>query len=302
MATVKRAGAKGVRRAAAASHRASQARAARARTNSTLDAALAVLPFTEAQIQRFLLGMALAAVLALAWFIANLAGLPGLLAERFGKVTADAGFVVSHVTVSGVERMNEQRIYERALAQRDQPMAGLDLGVLRQELLTLPWVADARVSRRLPDTLAIDIVERAPHAVLVKPDRLMLIDAQGHELEPIGERAARGKLRIEGPGASRQVADLDRLLDAAPALKPRVRQAEWVGNRRWNLLFDTGQMLALPQGDDEAASALIRFARLDGTNRLLGGKVVRFDMRSPDRIYMRLPGRASAEADTVVAD
>ena len=32
------------------------------------------------------------------------------------------------------------------------------------------------------------------------------------------------------------------------------------------------------------------------TNRLLGGKVVAFDMRAPDRIYMRIPDRAKREA------
>lgn len=292
MTTVRRGATKGVRRAAAAHGRADKARAARARTHSTLDTALAFLPFTEAHVQRFFLAATLTAVAVLVWFIASLAGLPALAAQHFAGVTADAGFAVGRVTVTGVERMNEQRIYERALAQRDQPMLSVDLESLRQELLQLPWVADARVSRRLPDMLAIDIVEREPHAVLVKADRLMLIDAQGHELEPVGERTARGKLRVGGPGAGRQVAELDRLLDAAPALKPRVAQAEWVGNRRWNLVFDTGQMLALPQGEDEAAGALVRFAKLDGTNRLLGGKVARFDMRSPDRIYLRIPGQA----------
>ena len=30
------------------------------------------------------------------------------------------------------------------------------------------------------------------------------------------------------------------LLAAAPALKPQVREAEWIGNRRWNLTFKTG--------------------------------------------------------------
>ena len=36
------------------------------------------------------------------------------------------------------------------------------------------------------------------------------------------------------------------------------------------------------------------FARLDGVNRLLGGKVAAFDMRAPDRIYMRVPDRTDA--------
>jgi cell division protein FtsQ len=48
-------------------------------------------------------------------------------------------------------------------------------------------------------------------------------------------------------------------------------------------------VLALPQGDQESAKALIEFARLDGVNRLIGGKVVAFDMRTPERIYMRCP-------------
>ncbi|MEY4952739.1 MAG: hypothetical protein RL299_1163, partial [Pseudomonadota bacterium] len=84
---------------------------------------------------------------------------------------------------------------------------------------------------------------------------------------------------------------LTALLDAAPALKPRIKGAEWIGNRRWNLTFKTGQMLALPEGDQASAKALTTFAQLDGRNRLLGGKAVAFDMRAGDRIYFRMPSR-----------
>ena len=124
------------------------------------------------------------------------------------------------------------------------------------------------------------------------PDRLVLIDASGHQLETISAARARGKLVLSGPGAGRQVAVLAALLEAAPALKPQLREAEWVGSRRWNLTFRTGQVLALPEGHRPAADALVSFARLDGTNRLIGGKVAAFDMRSPGRVYMRIPGRA----------
>ena len=162
----------------------------------------------------------------------------------------------------------------------------VDLEDVRARLLELPWVEDARVSRQLPDTLKVDIVERVPHAVLRKPDRLVLIDAEGHELEPISAKAAEGKLLIEGPGAARQVQELGRLLDAAPALKPQIASAQWVGNRRWNLTFKTGQLLALPEGD-LGAPALVKFAQLDGMHRLIGGKPIAIDMRVPDRAYLR---------------
>ncbi|ALE17148.1 Cell division protein FtsQ [Altererythrobacter epoxidivorans] len=291
MATIKRGG-KGVRRAARANSRATTARKAKAKTSGFLDGAMALLPFTDEQMHRIFLAVILGGAVALAWFIASLAGLPAMAQAQIAGLASDAGFEVRHVRVTGVERMNAQRVYEKVLSQRDMPMPQVELENLREDLLQLAWVEDARVSRQLPETLAIDIVEREPHAVLQKPDRLMLIDATGAELEPVSRASAKDMLVISGPGANRQVPDLDELLEAAPALRPQVREAEWIGNRRWNLTFRTGQKLALPQGEDAAASALINFARLDGQNRLLGGKVATFDMRAPPRIYMRIPGRA----------
>lgn len=292
MATVKRK-TTGVRRAAAAKSRAAKARSARTRTQGGVNRALALLPFDDDQLHKIFLAIILGGAVALAWFVASLAGVPAMAQNEVAKLASDAGFEVRRVRVTGVQRMNELKIYERALAQRDRPMPLVDLEGLREELVALPWVEDARVSRQLPDVLSIDVVERTPHAVLKKPDRLVLIDATGEELEPISSANAKGMLLVEGPGAAKQVAQLGELLEAAPALRSKVAHAEWVGNRRWNLTFTTDQVLALPQGDRDAATALVQFARLDGQNRLLGGKVATFDMRAPERIYMRVPGRAA---------
>ncbi|TCD06175.1 FtsQ-type POTRA domain-containing protein [Erythrobacteraceae bacterium CFH 75059] len=301
MATVSRGGAKGVRRAAAARSRAGAARAMRARTHSTLDSVLAVLPISAERLHALLVVLILAMAAMLAWFVASLAGLPALAGERLAQIAADAGYRVNRVAVTGVERMDEQLIYRRALAEREQSMAGFDAAALREDLLALPWVADARVSRQLPDMLVIDVVERQPHAVLRTAQGTVLIDATGETLEPVDPAAMPELLRVAGAGAARQVGELEHLLDAAPALKGRVREAHWIGNRRWDLHFDTGQVLALPQDEVTAAAALVTFARLDGTNRLLGGEVSWFDMRAPDRMYMRVPGRSDArlaELDT----
>ncbi len=292
MAQTIRRNAKPVRRQARAQGTRTKVRKAKQQTNSLLDALMRVLPFTEEQLQKAFLVAILASAVALAWVIASLAGLTALAGQQLALAAGDAGYEVSRVEVRGVERMNELKVYERVLGEKDRAMPLVDLHALRGSLMELPWVEDARVSRQLPDTIVVDIVEREPHAVLARPDRLVLIDASGHELEPVSRADAKGMLQISGPGAQSQVEALATLLDAAPALRPQVSAAEWVGNRRWNLTFKTGQVLALPQGDEESAGALMSFARLDGVNRLLGGKVVAFDMRNPDRIYMRVPGRA----------
>jgi cell division protein FtsQ len=289
--TINRKGGGSARQTASARAKAAKVRSAKARTGSLIGQLLARLPFSEAQLYRGLMIGFLGAALLVALLAARAAGVPALALKQFAAIAASSGFEVRRVEVRGVKRLNELKVYERALASRDQAMPLVDVAALRADLLELSWVQDARVSRQLPDTLVIDIVERRPHAALRQADRLVLIDATGHKLEAISPARARGKLMLSGPGADRQVAVLAALTEAAPALKPQIREAEWVGNRRWNLTFRTGQVLALPEGHRPAADALVSFARLDGINRLIGGKVAAFDMRSPGRVYMRIPGR-----------
>lgn len=296
--TIRRKGAP-VRKVAAQQKTARKVRDARVKTGSALDAAMSWVPLDEDQLHKAFLIIILAAAMAAAVIVARIAGVPELLGQQFALAASQAGFAVEKVEVRGVKHLNELKVYERVQGDIGVPMPQLDVDRIRAELVQLSWVEDARVSRQLPDRLVIDIVERSPHAVLRKPDRLVLIDAQGNELEPVSPEAAAGKLIVSGPGAGRQVSALSTLLDAAPALKPQVAEAEWVGNRRWNIAFKTGQVLALPEGAKQSAGALMSFARLDGTNRLLGGRVTAFDMRAPDRIYFRIPDRATdaAKAD-----
>ena len=290
-----------MRQVAAQQGKARKAKAARERTGSVLDAVMAWLPFSDEQLHRIFLGLIFAAAIAAVWAIALMAGVPTLARDQFGAVAARAGFALDHVEVRGVNHLDRLKVYDIAFAEKGQALPLVDIERLRADLLQLSWVQDARVSRQLPNTVVVDVVERQPHAVLRKPDRLMLIDDQGVELEPVAPERTKGRLIVSGPGAGQQIAVLGALLDAAPALKPQVREAEWVGNRRWNLTFKTGQVLALPEGDKAAPNALMAFARLDGVNRLLGGRVAAFDMRAPDRIYFRVPGRTEDEARAAAA-
>ena len=284
-------GGKSVRRAASAQGKARQVRAAKARTGSAIDTVMALQPFSERQLHRIFLAVILGGAVVLAWMAASFAGVPTMAQEQIAHLSHQAGFELHNVNVRGTKHLNELKVYQIALADRDRAMPFIDVESVRGRLMGLSWVEDARVSRQLPDTLVIDIVERKPVAVLAKPDKFVLIDGTGRELEVVAEERTKGKLVLSGPGAGQQVAALSQLLDAAPALRPQLKSAEWIGNRRWNLTFKTGQLLALPEGKDDSAKALITFAQLDGRNRLLGGKAAAFDMRAGDRIYIRMPGR-----------
>ena len=292
------------RKVAAKAEKQRSLRKAQARTGSVLDHAMALLPISDAGLHRISLAIILGGAVALAWLVASLAGVPAMAAAQVASVARQAGFEVRRVEVRGTKHLNELKIYERVLAERNRAMPEVDVKALRADLMELSWVQDARVSRQLPDTLVVDIIERKARAVLRVPGGLgadgkpashfVLIDAGGKVLDPVSAAQAHRRLILSGEGVEGQVAAVGALLDVSPALKAQVAEADWIGNRRWNLIFKTGQVLELPEGD-AAPGALVGFARLDGTNRLLGGKATAFDMRAADRIYIRVPGRADGQ-------
>lgn len=287
----------GARLSAGRSATTSRVRGQAIKKRSTLDAFLARLPFSEATLHRLTTAVLVLIIAGSLFGIASFFGLPGMARDELANAAARAGFEVKNVEVRGVERMDEIAVYNIALGQKDRSMLNLDLPKLRQELLKLSWIKDARISRRLPDTLVVDVVERQPVAVWQHEGNLALIDVTGAVLEQIDATKMPDLPLVVGPRANMQTANLTALMDVAPALKPVLAGATWVGNRRWDLRFQSGETLSLPEGAQQAAAALVNFTRMDGINRLLGRGIVRFDMRDPDKFVLRLPKDAGKPSE-----
>lgn len=256
---------------------------------SRLDAFLNALPVRPATLQRIANWTIGIGLFALAGVAAHAVGVTAKVQEEWAQAVGRAGFQVKKVEVVGADRIDRLKVYDIALAQKDRSMAAVDLDDVRADLMTYGWIKDARVSRRLPDTLVVDIVERTPAAIWQHNNRLSLIDEKGVVLEPVSVATMPDLPLVIGPNANRRSQDLDRLLAEASSLKELLAGATWVGNRRWDLRFRSGETLSLPEGEAEAKAALAKFAHMDGANRLLGRGILRFDMRDPQRFVLRLP-------------
>jgi len=244
----------------------------------------------------FMLAIALVVLLAL--------DIPAKAERAAGTAIGHAGFMVSGYQIAGLRHMNRvlvdgvvtdelHRAAESAGGEK-APQALVDVSEIRRRLLQFGWVKDARVSRRLPDALVIDIVERTPAALWQNQGQLALIDSDGVMLDRVPVDKMPDLPLLIGPGANGEAQQLERLMNAVPTLKPQLASATWVGGRRWDLNFQSGEIVALPEGDGASKTALSKFARLDKSAGLLGRGIVRFDLRVPGKMIVRLP-RAPGE-------
>ncbi|HTG63725.1 MAG TPA: cell division protein FtsQ/DivIB [Sphingomicrobium sp.] len=247
------------------------------------------LPVEEAQANKL-------AAWAFGLFVVAIAGValvaldvPAKLGEAAGEAVGNAGFRVKSVDIQGLKQMDPRPVYDIALDQRTTAMPLVDVSGIRDRLLQFGWVKDARVSRRFPDTLVIDIVERKPAALWQNDEGLSLIDAEGVVLDRVPVSRMPDLPLLIGKGANAQAVPLERLLDKAPALKAQLVSAKWIGQRRWDLSFQSGETVLLPEGEAAAGSALAKFARMDKSAGLLGRGIVRFDLRIPGKMTVRLP-------------
>lgn len=229
-------------------------------------------------------GMAVtAAIAAMAAF-----RLPQIAGTFMAEAVGGAGFTMRRVEIRGAERVSRLDILNIAFDQPSMAMPRVDLEATRTRLLRFGWIKEARVQRRLPDTLVIEVVERVPAAIWQNSGQLSLIDAEGVVLEPVRIEAMPDLPRVIGAAANRHLAALGTLLESAPHLRPQVTDATWVGDRRWDIRFQSGELLSLPEGEEAARRAILIFARMDQQTSMLGRGYARIDMRIPDRAIVRL--------------
>lgn len=258
------------------------------RRASTIDRAVDHLPMSRDTLRRtgnWILGGGIC-VGIIAGLIAM--GLPQMIGLLIADGIGDAGFKVRNVEILNRRQVDSAVVYDIAMRQQARPMPLVDLDGTRAELMKLGWIADARVSRRLPDTLVVDIIERVPTAIWQYRHRLALIDKDGVVIGPVDDRAMPDLPVVVGPGANRRATELARLIATTPSLRPLVTAASWQGDRRWDIIFQSGEKLMLPEGDAEAAKALAFFALEDRRAGLLGKGLVSIDMRDPTRVVARM--------------
>ncbi|MEO0676433.1 MAG: cell division protein FtsQ/DivIB [Pseudomonadota bacterium] len=148
-------------------------------------------------------------------------------------------------------------------------------------------VKDATARVRAGGVLELAVIERVPALVWRHADGLSLLDIDGVTVGQVAARSERADLPlVAGQGANAAVEEAIALLRAGAPITSRIRGLRRMGERRWDVVLDRGQVIQLPETD--ALRALERVILLDQAQDLLARDITHVDLRNPRRPTLRL--------------
>ena len=164
----------------------------------------------------------------------------------------------------------------------------LDLTELHKRVLSLPPVMVAEAHIKGGGILSIKVEEKTPALLLKKETGFNVLSEHGEYIRSISSREQFSDLPvITGEGAENAAAQATAIFKAIYGNLDQVRGLVFVGQRRWNIVMKSGQVVMLLEND--ALQAIQKIIILDKTEQILSRQIAVFDFRLPSRITLRVP-------------
>lgn len=199
-------------------------------------------------------------------------------------LSADAGFRLDEVLVTGRGHVTPQQILSRLGLRRGMPLFAVNLADAQNGIAEMSWVKSVTVARRMPGQLVVTIIERKPSARWEYKNTMSLIDIEGNVLTQKIPAAYANLPLLSGAGADKAASALLSTLQAEPAIASRLSSAARVGKRRWDLHLTNGVVVMLPEKNVELG--LSRAAKAQEKLHLTESNARAIDVRLLDRLVV----------------
>jgi cell division protein FtsQ len=115
----------------------------------------------------------------------------------YAAVTQSDYFRAKTISVNGYSRLSEETVLTQAQLSPGDNLLAVNLRLVRKRLLAHPWIATARVSREIPETIHIYIEEHAGMAI-VDLGRKFLLNGGGKIFKEYEREDPRGLPVVTG--------------------------------------------------------------------------------------------------------
>ena len=205
--------------------------------------------------------------------------------ESVVRWSASQGMVIDDVIIEGRNRTDSSALKNAVHVKPDDPILSVDVDAIQSKVEDMNWVKDVTVSRNYNGIIKINITEKIPFVLWDRPGRApSVVDTDGKIIEGANPNEFQGLLSVRGVDAPRYTVDLMTMILAEPDIAKLIKGAEWIGDRRWDLITINGTRILLPE--DDIGYALSRLAKAQAEKNILDRSLLSIDLRGTDRIII----------------
>lgn len=201
---------------------------------------------------------------------------------------------IKQITILGLDRLSREEIITKLNLPPDSSLWSIDIDHLSGQLETHPWIRSITFDRVFPHSLAVQVEERQPAAVLDASKNGYLLDAEGHLLPGETAKASQALPVLEGISSKFFNEHLD---ESHRRAKQGIYLAELLsehfsGRPRVNVAYAHTTIVDLPrirfQFGQEAERQWQRFLVLYPTlKEVLGRQSQEVDLRFAQKVILR---------------
>lgn len=209
--------------------------------------------------------------------------------QNLYEFAAEQGLVLEDVVILGRDKTSKKDLLNALQLERGDNFLKIDIHELKSRVEALPWVKEAVIKRKFfPNVLEINLQERVVRSIWQINEKFHPIDEDGNVIDAQFTPKA-PILLIVGEGAPQNINQLLKDIDSNKKVLERVKVANYISNRRWNLVLDdieNGITIKLPE--DNVEEAWKKLLKLDAVNGILKRKLTIIDLRLKGKITVKL--------------
>lgn len=205
---------------------------------------------------------------------------------RLAELSFSLGLELKHIDIQGHHFVTKDDILKALNLSPDAHYAMLTLSgeEIAEKLSSIEFIRSVAVEKHFPDTIVLHITEREPVAIWQYQGELSLIDVDGVILQQ-GNVGQFWKLPVlVGQDAVFHAKTLLDFLITEPELFQKVTSMTLIGSRRWDIRFESGKVVMLPEDHPEKAWA--QLATLNKNQQLFEKQIKIIDLRVPGQVYI----------------
>ena len=139
-------------------------------------------------------------------------------------------FKLEKLKLDGRLRSNKTKILSSLSLEINSPILDINLEKIKKNILSVPWIKSAKVSRKLPNEIHIFIEEYEPAAIWENKNEVLILDKDGYHIEKIQKKDAYDDLLfVYGNEADLNLSNFLNALDDYPSLRNRIDYATFIG-------------------------------------------------------------------------